>query len=143
MRAAPDQRATTTIVLAEDESVLRELEETILTQAGYKVLTAPTIPQLQSLLAEFADSLDLLVTDVVMPELSGPELARWVRKASPNIRVLYVSGHAGDEIAGLEPGAAFLQKPFTPAELMAKVNDTLGTKLPTPDAVTGSLRNSG
>ena len=128
MRAGTHKRATGTILLAEDEALLRELSETILTQAGYKVLTAPTMVELNSLLGAYKETVDLLLTDVTMPEMSGPELARLVKKHWPEIQVLYVSGYPDDEIGELDSGAAFLQKPFTPTELMAKVSQVLGNK---------------
>ena len=128
MRAGTHKRATGTILLAEDEALLRELSETILTQVGYKVLTAPTVLELNALLAGYKEDVDLLLTDVTMPEMSGPELARVVRTRWPDIQVLYVSGYPDDEIGELDRGAAFLQKPFTPTELMAKVSELLGNK---------------
>ncbi len=128
MRAGTHKRATGTILLAEDEALLRELSETILTQAGYNILTAPTVLELKSLLAGYKEDVDLLLTDVTMPEMSGPELARLVKKRWPEIQVLYVSGYPDDEIGELDRGAAFLQKPFTPTELMAKVSELLGNK---------------
>jgi two-component system cell cycle sensor histidine kinase/response regulator CckA len=121
-------RATGTILLAEDETLLRELSETILTQAGHKVLTAPSLLELKTLLAGYKGTVDLLLTDVTMPEMSGPELARLVKKRWPDIQVLYVSGYPDDEIGELDRGDAFLQKPFTPTELMAKVSELLGNK---------------
>jgi PAS domain S-box-containing protein len=124
--AQTHKRGTGTILLAEDEPLLRELGETILTQAGYKVLTAPNSDALQSVLAEYSGTIDLLLTDVVMPGISGPELVRLVRQSRPNIRVLYMSGYADDEIEDLDRDAGFLQKPFTPSELTAKVAEVLG-----------------
>src|SRR2546427_5103382 len=80
MTADTHKRGTGTILLAEDEPLLRELGETILTQAGYKVLTAPSIQALKSLMADYSGSIDLLLTDVVMPGMSGPELVHVVRE---------------------------------------------------------------
>ena len=61
-----------------------------------------------------------------MPGISGPELVRLVRQSRPNIKVLYMSGYADDEIEDLDQDAGFLQKPFTPAELTAKIAEVLG-----------------
>jgi two-component system, cell cycle sensor histidine kinase and response regulator CckA len=124
--AETHKRGTGTVLLAEDEPLLRELGETILTQAGYKVLTAPDSDALKSLLIEYSATIDLLLTDVIMPGISGPELVRLARASRPNIRVLYMSGYADDEIEDLDRDAGFLQKPFTPSELTAKVADVLG-----------------
>ena len=125
--AQTHKRGTGTILLAEDEPLLRELGETILTQAGYKVLTAPNSDALRLLLTEYSGTIDLLLTDVVMPGISGPELVRLVRQSRPNIRVMYMSGYADDEIEDLDRDAGFLQKPFTPSELTAKVAEVLGS----------------
>jgi len=116
-----------TILLAEDEPLLRELGETILKQAGYKVLTAPDSDAIKALVAEYSGTIDLLLTDVIMPGISGPELVRLVRETRPNIHVLYMSGYANDEIEDLDRDAGFLQKPFTPSELTAKVAEALGS----------------
>jgi PAS domain S-box-containing protein len=121
------KRGTGTILLAEDEPLLRELGETILRQAGYEVLTAPDSPALEHLIATHEGSVDLLLTDVVMPGMSGPELVRIVRDRWPTIHVLYMSGYADDEIEDLDRDAGFLQKPFTPAELTAKIAEVLAS----------------
>ncbi|HEY4053563.1 MAG TPA: ATP-binding protein [Terriglobales bacterium] len=121
------KRGTGTILLAEDEPLLRELGETILRQAGYEVLTAPDSPALEHLIATHQGSVDLLLTDVVMPGMSGPELVRIVRDRWPTIRVLYMSGYADDDIEDLDRDAGFLQKPFTPAELTAKIAEVLAS----------------
>ncbi|PYV60902.1 MAG: hybrid sensor histidine kinase/response regulator [Acidobacteria bacterium] len=120
------KRGTGTILLAEDEPLLRELGQTILTQAGYEILTAPNAEALKSFVAEHTGKIDLLLTDVVMPGMSGPELVHLVRARWPNIRVLYMSGYADDEIEDLDRDAGFLQKPFTPAELTAKIAEMIG-----------------
>lgn len=120
------KRGTGTILLAEDEPLLRELGETILTQAGYRVLTAPNAEALRKFVAEHGGKIDLLLTDVVMPGMSGPELVRLVRARWPKVRVLYMSGYADDEIEDLDRDAGFLQKPFSPSELTAKIAEMLG-----------------
>jgi two-component system, cell cycle sensor histidine kinase and response regulator CckA len=119
------KRGTGTILLAEDEPLLRELGETILKQAGYQVLTAPDSTALQHLIATYSGNVDLLLTDVVMPGMSGPELVRIVKNRWQTIRVLYMSGYADDDIEDLDRDAGFLQKPFTPAELTAKIAEVL------------------
>ena len=117
-----------TILLAEDEALLRELGVTILRQAGYNVLTAPDAKELMSLLNGYAENIDLLLTDIVMPGLSGQELAHLARERWPRIRVLYMSGYSDEELESLLRDSAFLQKPFTPSELMAKVKELIGTE---------------
>ncbi len=125
--AETQKRGTGTILLAEDEPLLRELGETILRQAGYTVITAPSTEEIKTLLTTYSGKIDLLLTDVVMPGMSGPELVRIVRERWPKIRVLYMSGYADDEIEDLDRDAGFLQKPFTPSDLTAKIAEVLAT----------------
>jgi len=120
------QSGNGTILLAEDEALLRELGQTILTQAGYNVLTLYRRAEVISLLESHSDPIDLLLTDVVMPEISGQELVTLVRARWPNIRVIYMSGYSSDDLADIDPNAAFLQKPFTPTELMTKIRNVIG-----------------
>ncbi len=120
------QRGHCTILLAEDEVLLRELGETILRQAGYTVVTVYRREELNSLLKSYAGAIDVLLTDVVMPEISGQELVTLVRTRWPNIQVIYMSGYSSDDIADIDPNANFLQKPFTPAELMEKIRKAIG-----------------
>ena len=125
MKSDTPKRGTGTILLAEDEPLLRELGETILTQAGYTVLTAGSSDSLRALIAEHPGNVDLLLTDVVMPNMSGPELVRIARGRWSNLRVLFMSGYADDELQDLDRDAGFIQKPFTPAELTAKIAEVL------------------
>jgi len=119
------RRKSGTILLAEDEELLRELGETILKQAGYEVVTATGPDELRSLVANYGGKIDLLLTDIVMPGVSGPELVHLVRARWPQARVLYMSGYSNEDIGDLEADADFLQKPFTPNELTAKIGETL------------------
>lgn len=119
------EQASGTVLLAEDEPLLRELGETILQQAGYSVLSAADTKALAKLISDHPTKVDLLPTDVIMPAMSGPELARLARKRWPDIRVLYMSGYADDDLETLEGDFAFLQKPFTPSELTAKIAEVL------------------
>jgi two-component system cell cycle sensor histidine kinase/response regulator CckA len=125
MTTEKPKRGTGTILLAEDGPLLRELGETILTQAGYKVLTAPNSEALRHLIAEHSGKVDLLLADVVMPDISGPELVRLGKERWPEARVLFMSGYADDELRDLDRDAGFIQKPFTPAELMDKIAEVL------------------
>ena len=111
------------IMVVEDERAVREFVSTALTRAGYRVLTARR-PRCAHPRGGPCGGIDLLLTDVVMPGLSGPELARRFRMARPGARVLFMSGYAADVIAaeGALPGAAdLLVKPFTPDELVARL----------------------
>jgi two-component system cell cycle sensor histidine kinase/response regulator CckA len=122
---------TETILLAEDDAVLRPLAKGLLEKLGYTVLQAENAAQALDVAAAHAGPIQLLVSDVVMPGTSGVELARRLAPTRPDMRVLYVSGYTDDAIVHhgmLEPGLNYLQKPFTPAALARKVREVLDAK---------------
>jgi len=113
-----------TILLVEDETVVRHLVAEILEGSGYTVMQAGDGPSALELLRRHSGKLDLLVTDVVMPGMSGPEVAQAVTSMRPGTQVLYTSGYTDSAIGHhgvLEPGIAFLQKPFSADDLTRKV----------------------
>jgi PAS domain S-box-containing protein len=117
-----------TILLVEDEAVVRRLVAEILTSNGYSVVEAGDGPSALELLRRHTGDIDLLVTDVVMPGMSGPEVASAVGAMRPGTQVLYISGYtdsAIDHHGVLEPGIAFLQKPFSADDLARKVREVL------------------
>ena len=117
-----------TILLVEDEAVVRQLVAEILETSGYSVLPAGDGPSALELLRRHNGSVDLLVTDVVMPGMSGPEVANAVTAMRPGTQVLYISGYTDSAIGHhgvLEPGIAFLQKPFSADDLARKVRNVL------------------
>ena len=119
---------TETILLAEDDEILRPLTKGLLTKLGYTVLDAKSAEQALAVAGARQGPIHLLVADVVMPGASGRELARRLAQSRPETRVLYVSGYTDDAIVHhgmLEPGLKFLQKPFTPAALARKVREVL------------------
>ena len=121
---APPQivRGEETILVVEDESAVRALVRTVLRSRGYRVLVAGSGREALETIANYDGTIDLLFTDVVMPEMSGRDLARQVTARYPNIRVLFMSGYATDVIAEgglLDAGVHFLQKPFGP-ELLSQ-----------------------
>jgi CheY-like chemotaxis protein len=125
-REAP--RGSETILLAEDDDALRSLGARVLGAFGYKVLVARTGAEALRIVASHDGPIDLVATDVVMPEMSGSQLVAEVLKARPGIRVLFMSGYTDDEVMrrGVIDGqTAFLQKPFTPDMLAHKVRDVL------------------
>jgi CheY-like chemotaxis protein len=122
---ATQQRNSACVLLAEDELLLRELGETILRQAGYTVQSVSTPEELHTLLDSSRDSFDIVLTDVVMPRMSGQQVVDLVRARWPQIRVIYMSGYSNEELPGLDHDAGFLQKPFTPAELMRLVQEMI------------------
>jgi len=117
-----------TLLLVEDEDGVRRLGERILTGHGYRVLTASSGQGALDLLASNVGAIDLLITDEVMPGMSGHILAETVRRQAPHCSVLFVSGYSAPEAheSWHDNGeSAFLQKPFTPLVLARKVRELL------------------
>ena len=124
--AAPG--GTESILLVEDERVIRDLTRHFLADAGYTVLDAGNGAEALERLARHAGPLDLLLTDVVMPGMNGRELASRVRKLRPDVKVLYTSGYTDDAILRrgvLADPRRFIAKPFTGRQLRRKVRDVL------------------
>jgi len=120
---------TETILLAEDASAVRAVAQEILKRLGYTVLVANDGHSALQLARARSDTIHLLITDVIMPEMSGRQLADRLKEQRPGLKVLFVSGYTDDAIVRhgmLEPGIAFLQKPFTPQKLARKVREVLG-----------------
>jgi PAS domain S-box-containing protein len=124
---------TETILLVEDEDAVRELAKTVLESQGYAVVEAMSAEEAEKLASgERGKKIDLLLTDVVMPAMSGRELARRISAQAPRTRVLFMSGYTDNVIAQggvLEAGVSFLQKPFSPRALAAKVREVLDTPM--------------
>jgi PAS domain S-box-containing protein len=119
---------TETILLVEDEDAIRRVISLSLQLHGYTVVEAADGSEAIALCELNSPPIDLLITDVVMPLMSGPELAQRVTRARPNLRVLFISGYIDRALIhqGLrQPGTAFLQKPFTPDTLASKVREFL------------------
>jgi DNA-binding NtrC family response regulator len=123
-------KGTEAILLVEDEEAVRELTRTVLVAQGYAVIVAENPAHADELAAQHGTDIQLLLTDVVMPGMSGHDLARRIAGRNPKIRVLYMSGYTDNVIAYggvLERGVSFLQKPFTPRVLASKVREVLDT----------------
>ena len=119
---------TETLLVVEDQSEVRRLTHKVLAARGYRVLVAGDGPEALRVAAAETATIHLLVTDVVMPAMSGRELAIALAAVRPELKVLYLSGYADESIVHhgvLERGLAFLQKPFTPDVLAAKVRAVL------------------
>ncbi len=116
---------TETILLVEDEDGVRRVLETMLKRSGYRVLSSGSTSEAVNIAREHGGAIHLLITDMVMPGMSGLNMADQLTVQRPEMRVLFVSGH-GDQVS---PGAdaAFLQKPFSTAELALKVREVLQT----------------
>jgi PAS domain S-box-containing protein len=120
--------ATETILLTEDQPEVESVARAILSRHGYTVLSAASGEAALRTLESDGRPIDLLLTDVVMPSMSGPDLARRVQSNRPEVAVLYMSGYTDDAIVRhgvLEHGVAFIQKPFTPEGLLRKVREVL------------------
>ncbi|MBI1967608.1 MAG: PAS domain S-box protein [Gemmatimonadetes bacterium] len=125
---APRTAGSETILLAEDEEAVRRVARETLTRHGYTVLQAPAGAVALALAGNYQDAIHLLLTDVVMPGMSGRQLADRLTALRPGLKVLYMSGYTDDAIVRegrLEPGLAYLQKPFRPDALARKVREVL------------------
>ncbi|MBV9775384.1 MAG: response regulator, partial [Gemmatimonadetes bacterium] len=119
---------TETILLLEDEPAVREVMRRILLRAGYTVLEARGVEEARRVAGDPSTRIDLLVSDVVMPGMKGPSVARELLGMRPGMKVIFISGYADEERmerGWLEPDTPFLQKPFTPATLLDAVRKLL------------------
>ena len=126
--AAPDVRGSETILLVEDEPMILNLARTMLEDLGYRVLAAKTPQQAKARVAEYQGRIHLLLTDVVMPEMNGLELADHLQSLIPGMKRLFMSGYTANVIAHhgvLDEDVNFIAKPFTRKDLAAKVRDAL------------------
>jgi CheY-like chemotaxis protein len=124
-RVAQDRE---TILLVEDDEVVRKLVSEVLDNEGYRLLEAANGVAALSICAQYEDRIHLLLTDVIMPEMSGRALADRLVPQHPEMKVLFMSGYTDDVIADhgvLDAGTAFIQKPFAPDVLAKKVRDVL------------------
>jgi two-component system cell cycle sensor histidine kinase/response regulator CckA len=124
----PASRGNETILLVEDDTTVRAVVRAILSSRGYDVIDGGDAAQALTMCRDTKKTIHLLLTDVVMPRMSGRELAVRVAEMRPGIRVLYMSGYAEDNIVHhgvVEEGIAFLQKPITPTALTHKVREVL------------------
>jgi PAS domain S-box-containing protein len=127
---AADQGRGETVLIVEDEAAVLLAAIRILSANGYMVLAQSSPPEALALLADLSRRVDVLVTDVVMPEMSGVELARRARKLRPGLKVLYMSGYSSEMVArqgAMDPSSRLLQKPFTRVQLLDAVRQTLGS----------------
>lgn len=132
----PPVGGSETILLAEDEDAVRALLRETLTKVGYDVLLAARPSQAVRLCEQHKGEIELLLTDVVMPEMSGRDLAEHIQGLHPRVKVLYMSGYTDNAVVHhgmLDSGMAFLQKPFTPEGLLRRIREVLGT--PTPQGI--------
>ena len=120
-------RGSETILLVEDDDALRVLARAILQRSGYNVLAARGGDEALIVAEGYPATIHLLVTDVVMPRMSGRKVAERLAASRPSMRALYMSGHSEHAVAqqGVGPDALFLTKPITPETLLRKVREAL------------------
>lgn len=124
----PDLRVKETILLVEDEELVRSLTQRVLEGKGYRVFAAPCPADALDLHARVPGKVDMVLTDVVMPGMGGRELTERLREIQPDIKVLFMSGYTSDEVLrqGIhEEQVHFIQKPFSPDGLLRKVREVL------------------
>lgn len=123
-----DYFGTETILLVEDDTGVREFAESVLSGLGYRVLLAEDGTEALDMVSKLDGTLDLLVTDVIMPHMNGDELAEILRKQLPTLRILFASGYTDNHIVhsgALKSGMNFLQKPYSIGELSRRVREVL------------------
>ena len=121
-------RGSETILVAEDEDGVRSLTREVLEKYGYTVLEAANGEEALKVAEQHEGRLDLLLSDVVMPRMGGPELAQALLAKRPSVKVLYMSGYTDHPMVRrgvVNAGVAFLQKPFTPTVLVSRVREVL------------------
>ena len=124
------QRGTETILVVDDEDSLRNVIVDLLAQLGYRMLSARNGSEALHLAQEYAGRIDVLLSDVIMAGLPGPELAQQLILARPEMKVIFMSGFADSSLAPdgvLKPGTVLVQKPFTVRALSAKLREVLDT----------------
>ncbi len=126
-----------TVLIVEDEDALREVTRRLLTRRGYKVVTAANGAEAVSAADSYQGTIDLMLTDVIMPQMLGKEAADLIRRTRPNLRVLYMSGYARPFLAAqgrLDPDVTLLDKPFTEREMLDKIDTVLALQTTALDA---------
>jgi CheY-like chemotaxis protein len=119
------------VLLCEDETAVRQLIEHVLGAHGYRVLPAALPSEALEVALTHPSRIDVLLTDVIMPEMPGPELAEQVRAVRPGLPTLFVSGFTAETLGSrgeLPPGSAFVEKPFTAATLLHALRGLLGQR---------------
>ncbi len=126
----PASRGSETILLVEDSHEVRAFAGEALRAHGYTILEAGNVEEALRILGGHPGPVHVLVTDIVLPEISGADLAQQLVAAQPDLRVLYTSGYPRDVI---EPGSAFLQKPYKAQDLARKVREVLDSEARSPE----------
>jgi CheY-like chemotaxis protein len=134
-----------TILLVDDEEALRIAARRMLQRAGFTVLQASDGADAMRVMSEHTGPVHALVTDVVMPGVGGPELARRLREVRPDLPTLFISGYTEEGVRTqgvLQPDAAYLEKPFSPEDLIRKVREVLAKPVKPPNGAYGTPGSS-
>jgi DNA-binding NtrC family response regulator len=126
MPGSPEEKLETILVVDDSEEVL-QLCVSILKGANFVVLQATNGDDAIKLSTEYAGKIDLLLCDVKMPKMSGPDVGEILKKLRPDLHVMFMSGYSGGDMLVLNYGWAFIQKPFVPTKLVAMINVVLHT----------------
>lgn len=117
-----------TVLVVEDEEPVRTLLQRVLQGAGYTVLACDSADEALEVSASLGAPIHLLVTDVVMRGMNGRELAARLQKSRPELRVLFISGYSRQQVGMKDPRLDYLEKPFVPADLVARVAQVLAAQ---------------
>lgn len=126
---APLEPGHATILLVEDEPAMLNMTRAMLERRGYKVLAAASPGEALQLAESLPGGIHLLMTDVIMPEMNGRDLAQRLFRLQPGIKCLFMSGYTAEAIVPREmnnPDVGFIQKPFSMKDMVAKIAETLG-----------------
>ncbi len=118
-----------TILVVEDDAGILKLVQVILEEAGFEVLAASSPEEAIRLEADLSRTIHLVLSDIMMPDMSGPDLAKLLKQRRPEMRVMLMSGFADGAMLVLNHGWHFIQKPFLPRALVGRVTDVLHTKV--------------
>jgi two-component system cell cycle sensor histidine kinase/response regulator CckA len=136
------QPPTRTVLLVEDEDPVREVTRHVLESAGYLVLEASSAEQALAVFRRFEGSINLLLTDVVMPSMSGTELAARLKAMRPGFVIMFMSGYAAGSAGLLQSGLGapdyYLQKPFSIAMLLSRVAEALSLPIQPRESALGT-----
>ncbi len=122
-------KGTETIMVVEDDEAVRNLIRSVLTENGYRLLEARQGREALEMARKTSQPIHLLLTDVIMPEMSGGELAQQIRRHFPDVKVIFISGYTDNVVlreGRLNPGEHFIQKPFSPTTLLDTIRELLG-----------------
>jgi two-component system, cell cycle sensor histidine kinase and response regulator CckA len=125
--ALPAKNTLETILIVEDDTLVLGVIRAILERAGFCVLTAANSTEAIQKADGFYEPIHLLLSDVMMPDMSGPVISRVLKKYRPEMRVMLMSGYSDGNMLFLKHGRHFIDKPFLPAELVERVNELLHT----------------